>query len=236
MTTNTTKPIALIVGVGAATGTSVCTLLAANYRLAMVARSRTIIESLAKNLSEARAYQCDVTDREAWVSTLSTIQAELGQPHYILINTEGGGWGDYTQISVNDFSNSFAVNVVSLLTLMQTLFPNKKNHHPCRIVVSSSPAAYVSHPLFLGIAPSRAAQRVLAETLDAAIDQVDFSILSIDGAIDEPNMRSAYPEEPDDFFIKPGAIASKIRTLFEQKDTAKTARITAPANPEGISL
>jgi NADP-dependent 3-hydroxy acid dehydrogenase YdfG len=236
MTLETAKPLALIVGVGGATGNAVCTELAANYRLAMVARSSTVINSVAEKFSHAIAYPCDVTNRETWISTLNTIKSEMGQPNDILINIEGGGWGDYRQISVTDFSNSFEVNVVSLLTLVQTLFPINTNPAHCRIVINSSPAAYLSNPLFLGIAPSRAAQRVLAETLDAAMDHVNFSILSIDGAIDEPNMRNAYSQKPDAFFIKPAAIANQVRMLFEQEVMDKSVTIRALGNSDGIQL
>jgi len=234
MTHTATKPLALIVGVGNATGKAVCTELASHYRLAMVARSTNVIGSLATTLEQAGAYPCDVTNRDAWVSTLKTIVAEMGLPDYILVNTEGGGWGEYMQIDVADFSNSFDVNVVSLLLLIQALFPDgvaeASTRSNCRIVISSSPAAYLSIPLFLGIAPSRAAQRVLAETLDEAMDNVDFSILSIDGAINEPSMRKAYPHKDDDFFIKPAAIATYIRTLFEDAPFERIARITTSGN------
>jgi len=236
MTVQTSKPLALIVGVGSATGSAVCAALAADYRLAMVARSAPVIESLAREFGGAVAYPCDVTDRESWISTLARIIDDMGQPDYVLINTEGGGWGDYTQIDATDFSNSFDVNVVSLFTLVQTLFPDSANQPPCRIVINSSPAAYVSHPRFLGIAPSRAAQRVLAETLDAAMPQVDFSILSIDGAIDEPNMRSIYSQKPDEFFIAPADIASKVKLLFEQEVLDRSVAIRAEGNTNGISL
>ena len=234
MTKSAIKPLALIVGVGDATGKAVCTELASHYRLAMVARSTKVIDPLAASLTQAKAYPCDVTNRDAWVSTLKEIRAEMGLPDYILVNTEGGGWGDYTQIAIADFSNSFEVNVVSLLLLIQTLFPDTKTKtqlsHNCRIVISSSPAAYLSIPLFLGNAPSRAAQRVLAETLDTAINDVDFCILSIDGAIDEPNMRKAYPQKDNDFFIKPTAIAKHIRELFEDQTFDRNAKISTSSN------
>ena len=62
MTHATTKPLALIVGVGNATGKAVCTELASNYRLAMVARSSQVIDLLSTTLEQARAYPCDVTN------------------------------------------------------------------------------------------------------------------------------------------------------------------------------
>lgn len=225
------KPLALIVGVGDATGRAVCTALTSDYRLAMVARSTKVIDSLSTNLEDAIAYPCDVTDREAWISVLNKITVEMGLPEYILINTEGGGWGNYSEIAISDFSNSFEVNVVSLLILIQTLFPvdshQAQSEHKCRIIISSSPAAYLSAPMFLGIAPSRAGQRVLAETLDTTMDHVDFSILSIEGAIDESNMRKVYAQKGDEFFIRPAAIAAHVQTLFKGDVLKRATSITA---------
>lgn len=65
---------------------------------------------------------------------------------------------------------------------------------------------------------------------------VDFSILSIDGAIDEPNMRRAYPLEPDEFFIAPANIARKVKFLFKQEDIVRSATIRATGNNKGIPL
>lgn len=105
MTAKPTRPLALIIGVGSATGSAVCAELAADYRLAMVARTTPAIETLASRYDQANAYPCDVTNSDSWISTLTRIVDEMGQPNYVLINTEGGGWGDYTQLSTAELSS-----------------------------------------------------------------------------------------------------------------------------------
>jgi NAD(P)-dependent dehydrogenase (short-subunit alcohol dehydrogenase family) len=218
------KPLALIVGVGAATGRAVCERLGESHRVCMVARSRNVIDELAARLPQAWAFQCDVTDTARWQETLARIVAKLGVPDRIHFNTEGGGWGDYTEIDLPSFASSFAVNVQSLLVMVQTLFPDRSTiRSPCRIVISSSPAAYESNPRYLGLAPSRAAQRVLAETLHAMLSDhgVEFCILSIAGAIDEPKMRRAFPNAPDTFFIAPSAIAERVWRMFTEPLSTK---------------
>lgn len=117
------KPVALIVGVGAATGQSVCRKLAEDYRLAMIARSESLIGALARELPDAHAYVCDVSDRAAWEKTLIQVRDEVGLPVRILVNTESGSWGSYAELPLENFSASFDVNVVSLLQLVQTLYP-----------------------------------------------------------------------------------------------------------------
>ncbi len=221
-------PLALVIGVGGATGRSVCQRFAAEYRLVMLARSESVIGPLAAALPYASAYQCDVSARDDYGRILSTIVEEHGLPDVIVVNTEGGGWGAYHEIDLDHFAASFPVNVVALLALVQTLFPDPAAiRKTCRVVISSSEAAYHSDPYYLGLAPSRAGQRVVAESLDQVLAPhgVEFCVLSIAGAIDEPKMRAAFKSETDEFFIKPDAIADFVYVLTRNELPAR-ARIT----------
>src|SRR4029450_10974297 len=160
------REVALVVGVGRATGQAVCRQWADRYKLILIARSKEFISALAHELPDAHALPCDVADRDSWGATLRRIRDEFGLPKRILINTEAAAWGEYNTLSLDQLDNSFDVNAISLLQLVQTLFP-KKEEIPAatRIMISSSPAAYHPPERFLGLAPSRVAQRVMAEVL-----------------------------------------------------------------------
>ncbi len=217
----TTKEVALIVGVGRATGQALCRQWSERYKLALVARSQEFITNLADELPEAHAYPCDVADRQTWAKTLQSIRDQLGVPKRILINTEAATWGEYDQLSLDELDNSFDVNAISLLQLVQTLFPNKQDiPRDTRIMISSSPAAYNPQARFLGLAPSRVAQRVMAELLHANLAEygLAFSVFSINGVIDEPKMRAVYSDQPTSFFIQPEDIARKMVEVFESDD------------------
>ena len=164
------KPLFLVVGVGPATGATFCRLIAERYHVVMVARSTRVTEALVSDLPEAIAYTCDVADREAWQTTLGTIRETHGVPTRILVNTESAAWGAYNELSLGQLATSFDVNVVSLLQLVQVLFPTPGEiPADTRLMVSSSPAAYTPPARFLGLAPSRVAQRVLAERQDQSL-------------------------------------------------------------------
>lgn len=227
------QPLVLIVGVGAATGQAVCRQLAPQNRLVMVARSTAVIDQLAAQLPDAHAYACDVGDSVRWQALLCQLVEQHGVPDYVLINTEGGGWGAYQDIDLARFADSFPVNVVALLNLVQVLFPQTDNMDKrAHVVINTSPAAYGSEPRFLGLGPARAAQRVLAETLHAVMaPQVQFTMLSIAGAIDEPNMRRAFPDAPDSFFIAPATIAGRIEALFQHPHPKLHDEVSAHDNP-----
>ena len=227
------RPIALIVGVGPATGQTLCRRLAGNYELVMVARSQALIGTLAKELPDAHAYSCDVADQTAWPTTLAQIVREVGMPWRVLVNTESASWGDYNELPIARFAESFSVNAVGFLQLVQTLFPNKQSiPADTRVVVSSSPAAYNPPPAFLGLAPSRVAQRVMAELLNESLAEsgLRFSVFSIDGAIDEPKMRAMLPGKPTSYFIQPDDIAAELARLFVADDFPIASGITGESS------
>ena len=156
------------------------------------------------------------------------IPVEFGLPKRILINTEAAAWGEYDALSLDRLDNSFDVNVISLLQLVQTLFPNKEKdsrghpHHDQQLTCGLNPPAR-----FLGLAPSRVAQRVMAELLheNLARHGLAFSVFSINGAIDEPKMRAIYTDKPTSFFIQPDDIARAMVTLFDSENFKLAAEL-----------
>ncbi len=119
---------------------------------------------------------------------------------------------------LDELDRSFDINVISLLQLVQTLFP-KKEEIPAgtRIMMAAARAAYHPPARFLGLTPSRIAQRVIAELLheNLARHAFAFSVFSINCAIDEPRMRAIYTDKPTSFFIQPDDIARAMVSLFD---------------------
>ncbi|HUL68457.1 MAG TPA: SDR family NAD(P)-dependent oxidoreductase, partial [Burkholderiaceae bacterium] len=89
------REVALVVGVGRATGQAVCRQWADRYKLILVARSKEFITALADELPDAHVLPCDVADRDAWGATLRRIRDAFGPPARILVNTEAAIWGEY---------------------------------------------------------------------------------------------------------------------------------------------
>jgi NAD(P)-dependent dehydrogenase (short-subunit alcohol dehydrogenase family) len=212
------NPVMLVIGVGAATGQAICRLLGGKYTLVIVARSSELISSLAAELEATFAYTCDISDRDSWATTLKKIVSEVGLPQRILMNVESSIWGEYNELPLERFAASFDVNAVSLLQTVQILYPVKEMiPASTRIMISSSPAAYNPSASFLGLAPSRIAQRVMAELLNENLSAygLQFTVFAIDGAIDEPNMRAMFPDQPTSYFIQPSDIASEMSQVLD---------------------
>jgi NAD(P)-dependent dehydrogenase (short-subunit alcohol dehydrogenase family) len=75
---------------------------------------------------------------------------------------------------------------------------------------------------FAGFAPTKAAQRILSESIarDLGPRGIHVAYLLIDAVIDVPRMRERLPEAPDEFFIKPSAIADELWHLYNQDRSA----------------
>src|ERR1044072_6099027 len=90
------------------------------------------------------------------------------------------------------------------------------------IIVTGNPSALRGKPGFAGFAPTKAAQRILAEAIarDLGPQGVHVAYVVIDAVIDLEWTRKRWPDRPDDFFIKPRAIADEIWHLAPQDRSA----------------
>ena len=86
------------------------------------------------------------------------------------------------------------------------------------IIVTGNTSAQRGKASFAGFAPTKAAQRILAESLarDLGPKGVHVAYLIIDAAIDVPWQRQLQPTKPDDFFISPKSIAAEVYHLAHQ--------------------
>ena len=79
------------------------------------------------------------------------------------------------------------------------------------IIVTGNTSALRGRPSFAGFAPTKAAQRILTEAMARELGPkgVHVAYIVIDAVIDVPWTRERYKDKPDDFFIKPAAIAEE---------------------------
>src|SRR5258705_83122 len=80
------------------------------------------------------------------------------------------------------------------------------------IVATGNTSALRGKSNFAGFAPTKAAQRILAESIARELGPkgVHVAYVIIDAAIDVERTRAWRPNEPDDFFIQPADIAEEV--------------------------
>lgn len=90
------------------------------------------------------------------------------------------------------------------------------------IIESGNTSALRGRANFAGFAPTKAAQRILAEAMARELGPqgVHVAYVVIDAVIDLAWQRERYPDAPDTFFIKPAAIADEVWHVLQQDKSA----------------
>ena len=90
------------------------------------------------------------------------------------------------------------------------------------IIASGNTSALRGKSNFAGFAPTKAAQRILAESLARELGPkgIHVAYVVIDAVIDVEWTRTMRPNAPDDFFIKPDDIAGEIWHVAHQPKSA----------------
>lgn len=222
------EPVCLITGVGLGTGAEIAKRFAeGGYRVAMLARDRERLEMFEKEIDGSKAYQCDVSELEGLVETAERVANEMGAPSVVVHNAVSGildgGPATFLESDPARLENNFRINTTSLLYLARTTAPAMIEAGKGAIIVTGNTAAIRGMPKFAYFAPTKAAQRILAESMARELGPkgVHVAYVLVDAAIDTPRTRTViWPENSDEFFCKPSAIADEIYHVAHQDRSA----------------
>ncbi len=217
------RKVALVTGVGPGTGSAIVRRFpAGGCAVAMLARSGERLAALADEMEHAHAFPCDVTDEAALTATLDTVRDTLGAPSVLVHNAVRGAFGSFLDIEPAVLNRNFQVNTMALLHLARQLAPAMIAAGHGAIVCTGNTSALRARAGFAGFAPTKAAQRILAEAMarDLRPKGVHVAYLVIDAVIDVAWARQRYADRPDAFFIKPAAIAEEIWHVAHQDRSA----------------
>lgn len=230
--------VCLITGVGAATGASIARRFARDgYRVAMLARNGDRLARLERQLAGSKAYVCDVGDLDALGRTVDAVRAELGAPSVVIHNAVSETFATFLDGDPATLERNFRVNTTALLHLARACAPDMIAAGAGAIVVTGNTASLRGKPNYALFAPTKAAQRVLAEALarDLGPKRVHVGYLMIDAVIDAAwleesgRTRPAWAEPPagwpfarDEYFAQPDAIADEVFHIAHQHPSVWT--------------
>lgn len=217
------QEVCLVTGVGPGTGSALARRFAkGGYRVAMFARNEGRLTALERELVGARGYRCDVSDPAQVESALDAIERDLGAPAILIHNAVGGAFGSFLEIEPRVLNANFQVNTMGLLYLARRVAPSMVTSGRGAILVTGNTSALRGRARFAGFAPTKAAQRILAEAMARELGPkgVHVAYLVIDAVIDVPWARERYKDKPDDYFIKPAAIAEELWHVAHQERSA----------------
>jgi NAD(P)-dependent dehydrogenase (short-subunit alcohol dehydrogenase family) len=215
--------VCVVAGVGPGNGAALSRRFAAGgYRVAMLARTPETLAGLEREVPNTRAFPVDVSDRAAVEATFGRIRDSLGPVDVLIHNAAAGARQEFLDLEPETLERTFKVNVLSLLHCGQLAARDMLQRGGGAIVVTGNTAARRGMPAFAGFAPTKAAQRILAESMARSLGPrgIHVAYVVIDAVIDLPWTRKRMPSAPDDFFAKPGAIAETVWHLAHQDRSA----------------
>ena len=213
------KPVCVVSGVGPGTGRAIAERFAAEgYEVAILARRENRLRSFAENNPHLHPYPCDVSNETAINDILVKINDDLGAPQVLVHNAVGGAFGGFLDIDPKVLEQNFQVNTMGLLYLARTVSPAMIATGKGAIMVTGNTSATRGRAGFAGFAPTKAAQRILAESMARSLGPkgIHVAYFIIDAVIDLRWTRKRYPEKPDSFFAKPSAIADVVWKTVDQ--------------------
>jgi NAD(P)-dependent dehydrogenase (short-subunit alcohol dehydrogenase family) len=182
----------------------------------------TRAHGLERAIAHTRGYPCDVTEEAHLDATLEVIRAELGTPKVLIHNAVGGAFGNFMEIDPQVLNRNFQVNTMALLHLARRLAPAMVAAGEGAIIATGNTSALRCKANFAGFAPTKAAQRMLAEAMARELGPkgVHVAYVMIDAVIDLEWTRKRWPDAADDFFITPAAIAEEVWHVAHQDRSA----------------
>lgn len=222
-------PVCMIAGTGPGTGRECARRFAAGgYRVAMLARDEKRLAAYEEEIEGARGFVCDVADLDGLTATAAAVAERMGPPRVLIHNAvsgvlEGGGAATFLESEPTRLERNFRVNATSLLYLARAVAPAMIEAGDGAIVVTGNTSALRGRPRFAYFAPTKAAQRILAESMarDLGPKGVHVAYIVVDAAIDTPRTRPLVAAgKPDEFFCKPSAIAEEAFHVAHQDRSA----------------
>ncbi len=223
--------VCLITGVGGGTGFSLVRRFSKQgYRIAMLARNRKRLSEIEQEIPNTKAYPCDISDLNALVDTVKTVQNEMGKPSVLIHNAVSATFKTFLDADPAELEHNFRVNTTSLLYLARALASDMISAGRGSIMVTGNTASLRGVPTYALMAPTKAAQRILAQSLarDLGPKGVHVAYITIDAAINAPWLGKDTdkpswlkpPDEweykPEDFFANPDEIADEVFHIAHQ--------------------
>lgn len=217
------KKVCLITGVGPGTGASLARRFArGGYQIAMLARDKERLRELESEIQESKGFVCDVSDEIAVTNVVNSVVSEIGQPEILIHNAVGAVFGNFMEIDPADLNANFQTNVMGLCYLSRLLAPAMIAAGKGAIIASGNTSALRGKANFAGFAPTKAAQRIFAESLARELGPkgIHVAYVLIDAVIDLKWTREWLPDKPDEYFIQPDDIAETTYQVAHQPRSA----------------
>jgi len=224
--------VAVVAGVGPGLGAALARVFAGQeFAVALLSRRRESSEPVAEEIrsrqGEALVIPTDVTDRQSVQRALEQVRARLGPVTLLAHNASSYGRGSLLDLDSDLIRQSFEVNVMAAVYLIQGVIPDMLNAGHGFISLTGATAALRGRAGFAPLAIGKSALRMLGQSLAREFHPKGIHVVHviIDGQIDTPKLRAREPERSGETMISPDAIADAVLHVFRQPRSAWTQEL-----------
>ena len=229
MTPTEAKPVAAIIGVGPGLGASLARRFAAEYAVAINARTPDFLGTLANEIRErggaALEIQADISKPEQIRSAFQVIRTRLGEPEVLLFNAAAGPFGNVNEVTAEQFENCMRVNALGAFLCAKECAPAMVERGSGVMLFTGATAGVKAGAKSIAFGPGNFAKRGLAQSLarDLGPKGVHVAWVNIDGGIDLPHRQRPNANKED--LLSPDAIAETYWYLAHQDRSAWTMEL-----------
>jgi NAD(P)-dependent dehydrogenase (short-subunit alcohol dehydrogenase family) len=230
MPESSTRPLAVVIGVGPGLGAAVARRFAERYAVALVARQADYLERIAGEIKaaggEAFPVPADVSDQAALAGAFATIRS-IANPEVLIYNAAMRPFGTLMETKPSTFENTWRVNAFGAFLAAKEVVPAMLEAGRGVILFTGATAGIKPFPTSAAFGPAKFAMRGLAQVIarDLGPKGIHVAYINVDGPIDMPFIRQRMPNAQDQDLLKPSAIAETYWHLAHQDPSCWTQEI-----------
>ncbi len=220
----------VVIGIGPGNGASIARRFAAEGdKVALVARSRDVIDALAAELPGSVAIPADAGDPASITAAIGEAERALGGIDTIVYNAGSGAFGNLEEVQVSDLEQAFRVNTLGAFAAVRAALPKMRERGRGNIVFIGATSSRRGNVRTAAFAPAKAAQRSLAESMAKYLGPqgIHVSLIVVDGVVLTPRARARMGDKPESFFIRPDDLADTAFHLTRQRRSAWSFEVEA---------
>ena len=223
--------VAVVVGVGPGLGAALARRFAAEYAVALMARTPELLASVAAEIEAhgGRALQVptNVAAGAEIEAAFATIRRELGEPEVLLYNAAMRPFGRLLETKPSTFENTWRVTTFGAFLCSQQVVPAMLAARKGTIVFTGATAGIRPFATSAAFGPAKFAMRGLAQVMarDLGPQGIHVAYVNVDGAIDTPFIRQRFADIKNEDMLKPDAIAETYWHLAHQDPSSWTQEL-----------
>ena len=212
----------IVVGVGEGLGAALARRFASGYRVALLARSATVIEQVSAQIRAgggmALPVRSDATVESQISEAYERTKRELGPVEVLIYNGGRRPMGRLMETTPQVFEETWRLHTLGAFLWARQVVPDMLARGSGTILITGATAGVRPWPTSAAFAPAKFAVRGLAQVLSRDLHPhgIHVAYVNVDGGIDMPLLRKFRPDAKDENLLKPAAIADAFWYLAHQ--------------------